>query len=141
METFVNVDNHQQTSTDFLLKEAERSIRFYYNLRRVDEDKKCLDSEIRRLKFICDNPNNGDPFKGFNKSIGIGVILVGLRVFGGVLSITNHTNYTEKIFRESGSSLSPTTALIVVGGIQLFGAFIATNAIDRLGRKVFLFCF
>lgn len=43
--------------------------------------------------------------------------------------------YTATIFAESGSSLTPNMSAIVVGLIQLIGAYISTVLVDRAGRK------
>lgn len=47
-------------------------------------------------------------------------------------------NYTDKIFAESGSDMSPIAAAIIVGAIQLVGVFGSLILIDKLGRKVTL---
>lgn len=44
--------------------------------------------------------------------------------------------YTANIFKEAGSTLTPNMSAVVVGAIQFIGAFIASNLIDRTGRKV-----
>lgn len=45
-------------------------------------------------------------------------------------------SYTANIFAEAGSTMSPNMSAIVVGVIQLFGSYAATNLVDRAGRKV-----
>lgn len=45
-------------------------------------------------------------------------------------------NYTATIFAESGSSLSPNMAAIVVAVIQLAGSYFSTLLVERAGRKV-----
>lgn len=45
-------------------------------------------------------------------------------------------SYASIIFRESGSTLSPSVSSIIIGAIQLVGAYIASMLVDRLGRKV-----
>lgn len=47
-------------------------------------------------------------------------------------------NYTALIFEESGSSLPPTVAAIIVGIIQLMGNLVATSLVERAGRKILL---
>lgn len=47
-------------------------------------------------------------------------------------------NYTAKIFRQSGSSISADLSAIIVGIIQLLGTYAATFLVDRLGRKILL---
>lgn len=47
-------------------------------------------------------------------------------------------NYTAMIFAESGSSLSPTIAAIIVGVIQVVGNLVATMLVERAGRKLLL---
>lgn len=45
-------------------------------------------------------------------------------------------NYTATIFSESGSSIAPKLAAIVVAAIQLVGTLVSTQLVDRAGRKV-----
>lgn len=45
-------------------------------------------------------------------------------------------NYTATIFAESGSEISPKLSAIVVAAIQLVGTLVATQLVDRVGRKV-----
>lgn len=47
-------------------------------------------------------------------------------------------NYTAAIFAESGSDMSANSAAIIIGFIQLIGAYISTVLVDRAGRKVIL---
>lgn len=46
--------------------------------------------------------------------------------------------YTASIFDASGSNLAPNSATIIVGVFQLFGNYIATVFVDRVGRKVIM---
>lgn len=45
-------------------------------------------------------------------------------------------NYTATIFSESGSTLEPNMAAIIVATIQLLGSYISVQMVERLGRKV-----
>ncbi|KAH8263237.1 hypothetical protein KR044_006378 [Drosophila immigrans] len=47
-------------------------------------------------------------------------------------------NYTAMIFAESGSSLPPAIAAIIVGVIQVVGSYVATLLVERAGRKMLL---
>lgn len=42
------------------------------------------------------------------------------------------------IFRISGSSLSPNTAVIIVGAIQVAGSYLSTSLMERTGRRPLL---
>ncbi len=63
----------------------------------------------------------------------IGVVLVWLNQFCGCFAMLN---YTASIFAESGSNLTPNMSAIIVGIIQLIGAYMSTFLVDRAGRKV-----
>lgn len=69
------------------------------------------------------------------KALIIGVVLAALNQLCGCFAMVN---YTASIFRESNSNLEPNMSAIVVGAIQLFGSYVATNLVDRAGRKVLL---
>lgn len=71
--------------------------------------------------------------KTARKALIIGVVLAALNQFCGLFAMLN---YSAGIFKESGSNLEPNMSSIVVGGIQLLGSYMATNLVDRAGRKV-----
>lgn len=58
-----------------------------------------------------------------------------LNQFAGVFAMLN---FTASIFEESGSSLKPNVASILVGGIQIIGSMFPTLLVDRLGRKAMM---
>lgn len=45
-------------------------------------------------------------------------------------------NYSATIFIEAGSTLSPDLSSIIIGLIQVFGAYTSTVLVDKAGRKV-----
>lgn len=45
-------------------------------------------------------------------------------------------SYTADIFAKSGSDMSSNMAAIIIGLIQLIGAYMSTVLVDRAGRKV-----
>lgn len=110
-----------------------------------DEDRGILQIEMTKLKNSLHKSGKRE-VKSFNwsdlmqnpgrKSFLIGIVLAILNQFCGCIAMSN---YTANIFKESGSSLSPNTSAIVVGIIQLIGSLIATNLVDRAGRKVYNF--
>lgn len=69
------------------------------------------------------------------KAMLIGITLVSLNQLCGCFAMLN---YTATIFQKSGSSLTPNMAAIVVGFIQLAGAYMSTVLVDRAGRKFLL---
>ena len=64
-----------------------------------------------------------------------GIVLVVLYIYSG---ITPMTFYTATIFQDTGSNLSPNMSAIVIGVIQLIGTCVATDLVERVGRKVSL---
>lgn len=67
------------------------------------------------------------------KAITIGIVLVAINQFCGCFAMLN---YTSNIFKEAGSNMSPNMSAIIVGVIQLLGSYVATNLVERAGRKV-----
>ncbi|XP_031845373.1 facilitated trehalose transporter Tret1 isoform X2 [Nomia melanderi] len=67
-------------------------------------------------------------------------LLIALGLFGGqqLCGIFAMISYTETIFGISGSSLSPNASAIIVGAIQVFGSFLSTSLMERLGRRPLL---
>ena len=127
-------------------QDAEKSIQFYQNLRENDASFKFIQMEINKLKCICDDmkiqANGKNSWNWIDlivapgrRAMTIGIILILLNQCCGCFAMLN---YTANIFEEAGSNMSPNMSAIVVGVIQLFGAFFATNLVDWTGRKVTL---
>lgn len=66
----------------------------------------------------------------------IGIGLLYLEQFSGVFALLF---IVSSVFEKSGSQLSPEISAIIVGIIQLIGAYISTMLVDRTGRR-FLIC-
>lgn len=62
--------------------------------------------------------------------IGVGLML--LEQFSGVFALLF---FVSTIFKYSGSSLSPNESSIIVGVIQLIGAYCSTMFVDKAGRR------
>lgn len=76
--------------------------------------------------------------KAARKSIIIGTVLVALEQFSGCFALLF---YTASVFEKAGAtSIAPEESTIIVGVIQLLGAYCSTFMVDRAGRKV-LICF
>lgn len=103
-----------------------------------------MDNEIEKLLRTLDDFHTGKSNKNSftwsdlttkvaMKAIVIGLVLVAMTQFTGVVAMAS---YTVKIFEDVGSSLSPNVSAIVLCAIQLIGTIVTTNVIDRFGRKV-----
>lgn len=125
-------------------QEADKSIRFYQNLKGKSGDYEILQSELEKLKnavgssadsngstSICSNLTSGPALKALT----IGTVLAALTQFSGCFAMLN---YTASIFKEAGSTLSPSMSTIIIGIIQLLGSFAPTILIERAGRKVII---
>jgi hypothetical protein len=66
-------------------------------------------------------------------SIIIGVVLLYLEVATGFSAITN---YSETIFTDAGSTLSPALSTVLLGVILIMGSYSSMLLVDRAGRKV-----
>lgn len=73
--------------------------------------------------------------KASRRALFIVMTLFTAQQFNGINAILS---YTVEIFAESGSSLEPVVATIIVGFLQLVGVCIASVAVDRAGRRVLL---
>lgn len=65
----------------------------------------------------------------------ISPFLMGVSQFSGSFAISN---YAVTIFKETGSTIDPNISTIVMGIIQVFGTYSASQLIDKVGRKVLL---
>ena len=74
--------------------------------------------------------------KSSKKSIIIGTVLVWLEQFSGCYALLF---YTASTFEQAGvTSISPEVATVIIGCIQLIGAYISAYTVDRAGRKVLI---
>lgn len=128
------------------LKLAEKSIRFYKNLRKTAQHQIVLEFEIKKIQAaLADNEIQNQnkasvtwsdfTTKTSCKAILIGVVLIILFTYNGNITLSN---YTKQIFDETGSNLSTDVSSICVAVIQLIGVFAATQLVDRLGRKLLI---
>lgn len=125
---------------------AEKSIRFYQNTRET----KPIQVEIEKLKATLSCVSTESCKNSFDwhnlltiqarKALIIGIYLNALSQFSGCNAMLSYIAY---IFSLSGSNLTPNISAILVGTIQLIGALVSTQLVDRAGRKVrkyYLFC-
>lgn len=100
---------------------------------------------MNKLRSSLDNNNNNkkqqeDSLKlsDFLKNPGrkamtIGIVLATLNQCCGTFAMLN---YTESIFVEAGSSMSPKSSAVIIAVIQLAGSYISSFLVDKTGRKV-----
>lgn len=102
-----------------------------------------IESEIFKLKATLNSETEKSSENKFDwrdltknparKSLIIAIFLSALNQFSGCCAMLFYVAY---IFSLSGSNLSPNKSAILVGVIQLVGAFVSTQLVDRAGRKV-----
>lgn len=73
--------------------------------------------------------------KSAKQALFIAIVLVAMNQFCGIFAMVSYSN---SIFEEAGSNLSPNTSSIIIGVIQTFAAYLSTVLVDRAGRKVFM---
>lgn len=131
------------------MNDAEKSISFYKNIRKTDEDSnKKLVLEIDKLKMIMADAQRETEAaneatlkwsdfatKAARKAIVIGIVLVILCMLNGVF-----TYYTAAIFKQTGSNMSENMSAIVAGGVPVIAIAITMYFVDRIGRKVNIPC-
>lgn len=128
-----------------LMQDAEMSIRFYQNIHKSNGDRKILEVEINRLNNIINDINIDSSKNSFDwselrtkvaqKALLIGIVLMALNQFSGVVAMLS---YTANIFDEAGSSLESNIATIVIGVMQIAANCFSTNLVDRAGRKLLI---
>lgn len=107
-------------------QKAETSIRFYQNIHEGKNDRKIIEVEINRLTNIINDINVESSKNSFDwselrtkvaqKALLIGIVLMALNQFSGVVAMLS---YTANIFADAGSSLEPNISTIVIGVVQL----------------------
>ncbi|XP_055376001.1 facilitated trehalose transporter Tret1-like [Condylostylus longicornis] len=134
-------------------RKAEKSYLFYRNYKYLS--KEVNQQFISEMQCLKDNnctettKNTDDDSDQMNaplklsdftnraarKSIIISLFLMFLSQFCGAFAMIN---YTALIFYESGSSMPPELAAMVVAGIQVIGSYFSIILIERSGRKMLL---
>lgn len=66
------------------------------------------------------------------------LVCFGLMFFQQLSGINAVVFYVGSIFEQTGSSLSPTNATILVGVMQVIATFVSSLIVDKFGRKVLL---
>lgn len=64
------------------------------------------------------------------------LIIICVTIVSQFCGVTAMLNYTNKIFQEAGSNLSPNGASIIVAAVQLFANVLTMILVDRAGRKI-----
>ncbi|XP_043269313.1 facilitated trehalose transporter Tret1-like [Venturia canescens] len=108
-------------------------------------DKAAADREFLRLQpslnknTVEQNKSVGlkDLFRDQGTRKGLGIIC-GLLCGQQLCGITVMLSYAATIFKMAGSSLSPNTAAIIIGSIQVVGSWVSTALMERAGRRPLL---
>ncbi|XP_015606470.1 facilitated trehalose transporter Tret1 [Cephus cinctus] len=103
----------------------------------VDRELLSLQAQVKEAAALNGKVSFKDLFA--NKGTFKGLIIV-LGLLGGqqLCGIFAMVNYAATIFQMAGSSMSPNTASIIVGAIQVFGSYLSTSLMERAGRKLLI---
>lgn len=122
---------------------AERSLRFYRNCRRPDTTYEShFSAELNKLTAIAVQ-NAARPALRFAdfvtpsalRAMSIGPFLMAINQMSGAFAISN---YAETIFKQTGSTFDPQWSAIVMAASQVIGCYVASQLIDRMGRRMLL---
>lgn len=129
---------------------------YYYLMRNKEEeavkvlmtlyktrDIKNVIIDIKRMKNATKYQKSENGFqqlfsdKGSRKALVIIMLVYATYAFSGMIAIQT---YAQTIFKESGSTLNPKYAALIIAGLQIFSRLPSTHLIDRWGRKpIYLF--
>lgn len=126
-------------------QEAEQSLRFYRNVPPNNSEDKSFEHELSKLKQLQQQhqqqEKNAENAKAaslkiadfMNRPFSICCILMAAHEMNGAFTMIS---YTGVIFAKSGSALSPAVSSIIVGAIQLLGAYVSTLVIILCSVKI-----
>ncbi|XP_055586556.1 facilitated trehalose transporter Tret1-2 homolog [Uranotaenia lowii] len=126
---------------------SERSLRFYRGFNKGSSQQLSEEFHIELVKLkdtFNDDKRQSESDKitwsdlttrHARKAFLIGICLMALNQYCGCFVMLN---YTATIFEESGSSMAPNTAAMIIGTIQMFGSYLSTMLVERAGRKLLL---
>ncbi|XP_008547949.1 facilitated trehalose transporter Tret1 [Microplitis demolitor] len=104
-------------------------------------DKSAADRELLRLQSLVKESSDVNEAVGlrdlFRDKATIKGLVIGIMLLCGqqTCGISAMLSYTAMIFQIAGSSLSPNSATIIVGAIQIFGSWLSTVLMERAGRR------
>ncbi|KAH8391912.1 hypothetical protein KR215_009165, partial [Drosophila sulfurigaster] len=124
---------------------AEASFRYYKNIKDSDSlsDQATAMAEFKDMKMTLTNEDNQldkvtikDFFtRAAIKGYAMASVVVIANQFSGVFTMVN---YMTDIFAKSGSTMDPNTSTIIIGSVQLFGAYVTTLLCDIFGRRILM---
>jgi facilitated trehalose transporter len=129
------------------LADAEKALKYFrgYGAKSTHQFSKDFQEELEGLKSISAQHSSESvehkltwadfTGKAARKGILIGVFLNFLTIMNGVVAITN---YSETVFVEAGSTLSPALSSIIVAAILLMGSYTSSILSDRVGRRLLM---
>lgn len=108
---------------------------------RKSTDKKAIDDELNEIKNFINTGSKTKITDLFTKKANLKALIVTtcLFVFQQFSGISAVIYYAENLFSESGSSISPEVAAILLGVAQVVATTITLLFVDRFGRKTLLF--
>lgn len=127
------------------LQEAEKSIRFYQNIKETTDDaNKLVKNEIEKLKRQIEvkqtNESNRSKITWTDlttnpgrKAMIIATVLAFVNHFSGAYTLIV---YAATIFEEAGSIFSASESALFIGAIQLSGTCTLPWTVELFGRKV-----
>lgn len=118
---------------------ARRSLAWYRGGGDVDAELDGLLAAAKREESSTDSETASlaDLFRhrGTRRALVQSLVLFANQQFCGVIAVLN---FTEHIFKEAGSSLSPTAAAIIVAAIQAVCTYLSSFLMSRAGRRPLL---
>ncbi|KAH8403094.1 hypothetical protein KR222_004966 [Zaprionus bogoriensis] len=124
---------------------AERSFRYYRNIKDSDSlsDQAVAMAEFKNIKMTLTDGNDKvekitikDFFtRNAIRGYAMASVIVIANQFSGVFTMVN---YMTDIFARSGSTMDPNTNTIIIGSVQLLGAYVSTLVCDIIGRRILM---
>ncbi|XP_036321248.1 facilitated trehalose transporter Tret1-2 homolog [Rhagoletis pomonella] len=123
---------------------AENSLKFYMNYKASAKlEIEQFNMKFAELKNVMKKQNtqaNAVTIRDFFtkralKSISIGITLMFIYTFSGTFALLS---YMSSIFAAIKTDVHPDTNTVIVGVVQIVGAYMAISLVDRYGRKILL---
>ncbi|XP_067013918.2 facilitated trehalose transporter Tret1 isoform X1 [Anabrus simplex] len=118
-----------------LITEAENSLKWLRNSKEgynIDTELQCLRARFEKTS------DEEQPSQSKRTTMKAVAIIFGLMFFQQMCGINAVIFYTVQIFEDAGSSLPSDICTIIVGVVQVIAVFVASLAVDHLGRRPIL---
>ncbi|XP_064541819.1 facilitated trehalose transporter Tret1-like [Drosophila montana] len=127
------------------LEAAKKSFMYYKNIKTSDSsiEQTRAANEFDNMRLTLTKDDNMPDTLSLNdfftraalKGYGMAAVIIIANQFSALFAMVN---YMSDVFAQSGSTMDPNTSSIIIGSVQILGAYVSTIVCDVFGRKILM---